>query len=224
MDNTAASPQAGLPQMVARTLRHEIGDMLQTVYSAVAILRAKLPSEAESERRLLAELQAQAETCKFKLDAVQDLLCPLKLNCGPTNLADVAGALAARIGPRFPHINLQREGPTTLSIVADGKRLSQVGHLLLLSALQAAQSRVRMRLTPVGDKNVEWSITDDGPGANEEQLSWLTEPFTTTHFAQFGLGVAVARRVAELHGGGLKANNLPGGGFEVVLALPFEPA
>jgi signal transduction histidine kinase len=224
MDQTAESPSTSLAQMVVRTLRHEVGDMLQTVYSAVAILRARLPADAESERRLLTELHTQAETCKYKLDAVQDLTCLLKLNCGPTNLADVAAGLAARLGPRFPNVKLQVEGPPILSVVADGQRLSQVGHLLLLNAFQAAEREVRLSLRPVGDTGVEWSISDDGPGANAEQLSWLNEPFSTTHFAQFGLGLAVARRVIELHGGGVTAGNLAGGGFQIVLTLPLAPA
>ena len=51
-------------------------------------------------------------------------------------------------------------------------------------------------------------------------MSWLTAPFSTTHFAQFGLGLALARRVAELHGGRVGAANRPEGGFRVVLTLP----
>jgi signal transduction histidine kinase len=223
MDKNAESSQPRLTEMVARTLRHEVGDLLQTVYSAIAILRTRLPADAESERRLLSELHTQAETCKFKLDAVQDLTCPLKLNCGPTNLGEVAAGLAVRMVPRFPNIELRVEGPRTLMVVADGQRLSQIGYLLLLSALQAAHRQVRVNLQPQGDDKVEWSITDDGPGANAEQLSWFAEPFTTTHFAQFGLGVAVARRVIELHGGTMTAGNLPGGGFHVVLTLPAAP-
>ena len=226
MDKSAESlytPSPRLTEMVARTLRHEIGDLLQTVYSAIAILRARLPAEAQSERRLLTELHTQAETCKFKLDAVQDLTCPLKLTCCPTNLAEVAASLAARLSPRFPNIKLHTEGPQQLSVVADGPRLTQIGYLLLLNCLQAAQHEAKLYWGPVGDGTAQWSIADDGPGANAEQLSWLTDPFSTKHFAQFGLGLAVARRVAELHGGRVTAGNLPAGGFQVVLTLPLTP-
>ncbi len=223
MDKPVDSASPRLTQMVARTLRHEIGDLLQTVYSAIAILRARLPADAEPERRLLTELHTQAETCKFKLDAVQDLICPLNLSCGPVNLADVAAGFVARLGPRFPSIKVRVEGPSALSVTADAHRLNQIGHLLFLNALQAAQQEVRIRLASVENGNVQLSITDDGPGANAEQLSWLTEPFATTHFAQFGLGLAVARRVAELHGGAVTADNLPSGGFQVVLTLPLAP-
>ncbi len=184
-------PSARTLQMVARTFRHEVGDLLQTVYSAVAILRSRLPAGAESERRLLTELHAQAEACKFKLDALQDLACPLKLNVGPTNLAEVVVGLAARVGPRYPQLQLRVEAPRSLPLTADGPRLGQVGHMLLMNACQAAQKEVRVHVGQDDQGRVEWSTTDDGPGANDEQLSWLTEPFSTTHFAQFGLGLAL---------------------------------
>lgn len=227
MDKTfvesSLTPSLKLLQMVARTIRHEVGDLLQTIYSVIAILRSRLPAAGEMEQRLLKELHTQAETCKFKLDAVQDLTCPISLNCGPTNLADVILGLTARIGPRFPKIQLVVDAPQSLSLVADGQRLGQVGYLLLVNACQAARQTVRVHLGPCEEGRVQWSICDDGPGANPEQLSWLTKPFSTTHFAQFGLGVALARRVVELHGGAVTATTPPEGGFCIVLRLPTSP-
>ncbi len=88
--------------------------------------------------------------------------------------------------------------------------------MLLLNACQAAHKEVQVHVGQDDQGNVEWSTADDGPGANDEQLSWLTEPFSTTHFAQFGLGLALARRVVELHGGSVSAGNRPEGGFRVV--------
>ena len=224
METNAEGRPARAAQMVARTLRHEVGDLLQTVYSAVAILRSRLPEGAEGERRMLGELHTQAETCRYKLDAVQDLVCPLKLNVGPANLGELVAGLAARIGPRYPQLRLDVEAPWQLPLSADGQRLGQLGHLLLVNACQAARAQVRMRVAEAAGGAVEWSIADDGPGANEEQLTWLKEPFATTHFAQFGLGLALARRVVELHGGSVTAGNPPGGGFRVVLTLPAAPA
>ena len=217
------TPSPQLMQMVARTLRHEVGDLLQTVYSAVALLRARLPIGGENERRILSDLHAQAEVCKFKLDAIQDLTCPITVNCSPINLSEMVGSLASRLGPRFPKIQLLLETPQSVGILADGQRLNQVGYLLLVNAFQAAERQVRVRLASEGRGLVEWTIAHDGPGANAEQMSWLTKPFSTTHFAQFGLGLALARRVMELHGGAAIADNPAEGGFRMVLQIPTGP-
>jgi signal transduction histidine kinase len=87
-----------------------------------------------------------------------------------------------------------------------------------------AQHRVTLRVAAgPGAGEAELSVTDDGPGVGEEQLTWLKEPFTTTHHALFGLGLALARRVTALHGGRVAADNLPGGGYRVRLVLPASP-
>src|SRR5262245_23193224 len=44
-----------LPEALARTLRHEVGDLLQTVYATVAILQERLPREWSLERRVLTD-------------------------------------------------------------------------------------------------------------------------------------------------------------------------
>ena len=48
---------------VARALRHEVGDLLQSLYSTVALLQGRLPPEMELEKRLLTNLRGRAERC-----------------------------------------------------------------------------------------------------------------------------------------------------------------
>ncbi|WP_404441114.1 sensor histidine kinase [Stutzerimonas chloritidismutans] len=67
------------------------------------------------------------------------------------------------------------------------------------------------------------SIRDHGPGVDEAHLTKLSEPFfrapgQTT--AGHGLGLAIARRAAERHGGELLLGNHPDGGFIATLKLP----
>ena len=55
-----------LMEAVARTLRHEVGDLLQTVYSAVAILQERLPPGQTLERRLLGDLRARRKALQVR--------------------------------------------------------------------------------------------------------------------------------------------------------------
>nr|WP_154745769.1 HAMP domain-containing sensor histidine kinase [Pseudomonas karstica] len=76
------------------------------------------------------------------------------------------------------------------------------------------------------DERIVISVRDHGPGVSAEHLSLLGEPFyrapgqtTQGH----GLGLAIARRAAERHGGSLTLANHPEGGFIASLDLPLEP-
>lgn len=74
--------------------------------------------------------------------------------------------------------------------------------------------------------NASISVRDHGPGVDAEHLSQLGEPFYRApgQTAQgHGLGLAIARRAAERHGGSLILANHPDGGFIASIDLPLEP-
>jgi signal transduction histidine kinase len=209
-----------LAEMVARTLRHEVGDLLQSVYATTALLQALLPREQERERCLAVELRQRGEVCRQELDAVYDLICPLRLDRGPVDLAGLLRGLTAAAALRTPGpIDAAIEAP--LEVVADARRLQLVGELLLSAACQAAQGRVTVRAR-AEDGRAEWSVADDGPAASADQLIWMDRPFAHTREARAGLGLALARRVLEAHGGGAEVDSPPDGGRRVRLWLPHD--
>ncbi|QXH74531.1 HAMP domain-containing histidine kinase [Pseudomonas atacamensis] len=70
------------------------------------------------------------------------------------------------------------------------------------------------------------SVRDHGPGVQTEHLSQLGEPFYRApgqSAAGHGLGLAIAKRAAERHGGTLTLANHPQGGFVASLELPLVP-
>ena len=76
------------------------------------------------------------------------------------------------------------------------------------------------------DGLIEIAVRDHGPGAPQEYLAQLGEPFFRAPgqtAAGHGLGLAIARRAAERHGGTLQLSNHPAGGFVAKLELPLEP-
>ncbi|KPW12048.1 Two-component signal transduction histidine kinase [Pseudomonas syringae pv. atrofaciens] len=98
---------------------------------------------------------------------------------------------------------------------------------LLRNALRFNPSgqRIDLQATQVGD-HIRLSVRDHGPGVADEHLTQLGEPFyrapgqtTPGH----GLGLAIAKRAAERHGGTLMLGNHPDGGFIATLDLPREP-
>ena len=71
-------------------------------------------------------------------------------------------------------------------------------------------------------------ISDDGPGLTEEQIRTLVEPFARGEQSRnratggAGLGLSIARDIAEGEGGGLTLRNRVGGGLDAIIDLPVQ--
>ena len=129
-----------------------------------------------------------------------------------------------------------------LQVEADESQLSRVALNLLLNAFQAARGAGREPIAKITlaacehgvvDEHLTragaapstphaWiTIEDNGPGISDDAFAKLFVPFYTTKQAGTGLGLAGAARIVEMHGGGIGASNLPGGGARLVVALPL---
>jgi signal transduction histidine kinase len=211
-------------EIVARTLRHEVGDLLQTIYATVAILQERLSKELTLERRILGDLRGRAEACKHVLDTVHDLVCPLALTPAPVNPSDLAAALVSAAATRHPQLEVRAETTATPAISADQRYLTQVGTRLLTNACQRAQHRVIFRSAPgPGSAEVQWTVIDDGPEVPPDQLSRLLEPFQTTRPGHLGLDLGLANRLVKLHSGRMTAQTSAGGGLAIQAILPVAP-
>ena len=61
------------------------------------------------------------------------------------------------------------------------------------------------------------------PASRPELLPRIFDPYFSTHDTGTGLGLPIARRIAEEHGGGITARNRPEGGLEVAITLLVPP-
>jgi signal transduction histidine kinase len=67
---------------------------------------------------------------------------------------------------------------------------------------------------------VSIAVQDNGPGIPEALREQVFEPFFTTKARGGGLGLAIARRTAEIHGGVLTLDCPPEGGTTMTLKVP----
>jgi signal transduction histidine kinase len=65
-------------------------------------------------------------------------------------------------------------------------------------------------------------VRDTGPGIPEDIREQVLEPFFTTKARGGGLGLPIAKRTAEMHGGALTLDCPTGGGTIVTLSMPID--
>ncbi len=107
----------------------------------------------------------------------------------------------------------------------DRERLRQVMENLLRNALQASPPEATVEVevstvkSPAGE-TLRLLVRDHGPGLPSGREENIFEPFVTTRTQGTGLGLAVARRIVELHGGTLVGRTHPQGGAELEVKIP----
>ena len=71
-----------------------------------------------------------------------------------------------------------------------------------------------------GQPAIRVAVRDNGPGLTADQRKRLFEPFYTTKVQGTGLGMAIASRLVEAHGGTIEAGPAEGPGTTILITLP----
>ena len=87
------------------------------------------------------------------------------------------------------------------------------------NCLRYAATRVEFSVRKESNKNVVFTIKDDGKGISEEVLAHLFERFAKGSEGKHGIGLALAKSIAEEHNGSIRAYNNNGACFEIILPL-----
>src|SRR5262249_13512144 len=114
-----------------------------------------------------------------------------------------------------------------LHCTVDQFRLEQVFRNILENALAACPDPVRIEVQCAdaeigGRPAVRVTVRDNGPGLNPEQRRRIFDPFFTTKTKGTGLGMAIAKRIVEAHGGQIGVGPNADGGAAIVIVLPRE--
>jgi signal transduction histidine kinase len=104
------------------------------------------------------------------------------------------------------------------------ERVKMLFHNLIKNAYERLQQGGSLRVTLKGSEDGRLAVMifeDTGPGFAREALDKLFAPFNTTDKGKAGIGLAVARRIAEKHGGTLEVSNKKERGAIVEVRLPL---
>ena len=155
----------------------------------------------------------------------------LELRTAPHDLRQlVENAVKVFRGMSARHIIRVTAPPHPVLYPCDGTRIGQVVNNLLSNAIKYSPSGGEIDVTlAVSDAGVEISVQDQGIGISADDVAHIFEPFRRTAATReaipgVGLGLSVARRIAEAHGGSINVRSVPAAGSAFTLTLPAAAA
>ncbi len=209
---------ASLGEMSA-VLAHEMRNPLTSLKGHAQLLAESLPAEGRDHakaERVVSEAQRLERLTGDLLEFVRSGEIH-RAECSPEEL--VRESARAVDESRF---DIACSGaPASWSL--DGERMQQVLTNLMRNALQSSPdgAMVDAAVQSTGGR-LEFSVRDRGEGIANGDAERIFEPFHTQRTRGTGLGLAVARRIVELHGGSIRADNHPDGGAVFRVSIPEE--
>lgn len=214
---------------------HDLRTPLTALHGHLEALAAEACADPVRRRRVLDAALAQSDKVRrlsqqlFELAALEaaDVILQRERICLEDLVCDTVAKFGVAMTPA--PVELSGEPPGRLEVEADLQLVERALTNLIDNAIRHAASArpvfVSLRRTP---QRAEVLIEDGGPGlppelaARLEQGQAVKELHTRRPGGGIGgLGLAIAQRVAVLHGGSLRPLPCPGGGTRLVMSLPL---
>jgi signal transduction histidine kinase len=216
------------------TVSHELRTPVTVVKGFAEMLtaeRGSLDSRQREAAEVIAEGAGQLQTMiNDLLDLARSDAGKLRIEPKPTSVRSLAQRVGRQMRPHFEEkeqrltVEVNEDVPR---VMADPDRIGQVLSNLLTNAHKYAPAgaSVRLSASQVGEE-VEFEVSDNGPGLTEEALDhvfdrfWRAETGETQETGGTGLGLAIAKSLVELHGGAIFALS-EGNGATFRFVLPM---
>lgn len=211
---------ARLGQMAA-VVAHEVKNPIAGIRGALQVIGSRMPADSR-DRPVIGDIIARLDSLN---GIVHDLLVfarPRELRSEPVELKALISATVdlLRRDPALAGLEVDISGEGGV-VPADAQQLQLAFQNVLMNAAQAMGGTGHIRVA-ISRADGSWavSISDSGPGIPAEVRAQIFEPFFTTKHRGTGLGLPIARRVVEAHGGHMEVDTPEGGGTVVHIALP----
>ncbi len=216
-------------------LSHELRSPLNPILGwSQLLMSGKLSADktAKAYETIERNARLQSQLIEDLLDVSRILQGKLRLTVAPVNVATIiiSALETVQLAAEAKQIQIQTIlNPDVGLVVGDNGRLQQIVWNLLSNAVKFTPEggRVEVRLAQITDQ-VKIQVVDTGKGILPDFLPYVFEHFrqedgaTTRKFGGLGLGLAIVRQLAELHGGTVFAESAgEGQGATFTVSLPL---
>lgn len=219
-------------EAIAAGIAHEVRNPLNALRINLSILeqelRELLPGHGGHVFEVLGRISGELRSLDDFVTEFLRYAGPPPLRRGLVEVRPLLEDLATFIGPECARKGVTlavdaAAGPPRLA--ADAAQLKHALLNLVLNAAQATPAGGSILIATGGDpRTLEIVVADTGEGLAPGAAGRVFDAFYTTREGGTGLGLPIARRIAEAHGGTLTLRGGPGAGTTARLALPVRRA
>jgi len=222
-------------------MSHELRTPLNAIIGFSDILKMEMFGSLGNDR-YKEYAQLINESGALLLDLISDILDMSKIEAGKyelhyekLNLATIISSSTRLMSARANELGLQlieeiSEEASASPFIADERAFKQILLNLLSNALKFTPSGGQVRIiVAVRAEELILTVSDTGKGIPEDQISRLAQPFEQVSGKSepghqgTGLGLALVRSLAEMHGGEIRIESKLGEGTNVSVLLPLNP-
>jgi PAS domain S-box-containing protein len=204
-------------------LVHESRNALQRSKANLEMLSLEVEGRPEA-LKLVGRVEKAQEDLHKLFEEVRQWAAPLNLRHEPCNLRQ----LWREVWNNVIHVHsgkkltLDEKSHEAVTCSIDRFAMAQVFRNIFENAVEVSPAGAAVEIACCETSNgqghaVVVSITDHGPGLTGEQQQRIFEPFFTTKTKGTGLGMAIASRIVQSHGGSITASSSGGARIEIVL-------
>ena len=214
---------------LAAAVAHEIRNPLNAVSMGIQRLRVEFePAPRDEYLRMVDLVQGEVRRLNVIVEEFLSLARPMSLKRGPIVVAGLLDEVLSLVESQAcgAGIATAREIPEGLPMLyADRDRIKQVLLNVVLNGIQAMPSGGTLEISAAAaGGTLTVTVADTGSGIAPDVLPKVFEPYVTTKAKGLGLGLAIARRIVEAHGGTIEAESEPGRRTRFRFALPLGEA
>ncbi len=210
-------------------LAHESRNAFQRSQACLEMLALELEDQPEA-LELVERIQRAQDHLHYIYEEVRSYAAPIQLQLRRIELNQIWRDTWAHLEMLRTEKNVRlQEEPfgMMLTCEVDPIALEQVFRNILENAIDASPEgdtiTILCRRARIGERPaVQVAIVDRGPGFTTDARQKVFEPFYTTKTRGTGLGMAIAHRLVEAHGGEISVGDAFGGGAEVRITLPCD--
>ncbi|MGA2533959.1 MAG: HAMP domain-containing sensor histidine kinase [Candidatus Aminicenantales bacterium] len=214
---------------MARKVAHEIKNPLTPIQlSAEHVLKVYEDKKGDFDRALkesMSYIISEVDNLRRIAQEFMEISRDTTLRKDPLDLAEVLEdtlrpyrkLLSERI--RFKVVYAGRDFRTR----GDAAKLKTALRNVVANAVEAISQKGEVAVTMVRDGlRLRIAIRDTGPGMSRETIERIFDPYFSTKDAGTGLGLPIAKKIIEEHGGTIQVASEPGGGTTVTMEFPVE--